>query len=149
MNKILKVIFLFFGILFICVVIAEMALKIIGYSYSPLKLSGPEEFVKGLGKTDWRLHHISYDKYCVYDHQLIWRPRKGYRIFNAQGFRGAELNSLKRPGEYRIFVIGDSNSAGPYNSPGWPEYLGQLFRRDTPSVTVTNAACWGIPHIRG
>jgi len=149
MKKVLITIFNFFVILFFCLVIAEVTLIITGYHYSPLRLKEPEEFVKGLDKTDWRLHHIAHDRYCVYDHQLIWRPRSNYGPFNSQGFRGALLNPLKQPNEFRILVVGDSNSAGPVYSPGWPGYLQELFHSNNSSITVTNASCWGYSSYQG
>ena len=151
MNKIVRVFMVCLLYIFICLVIAEITLRATQYHYCPLKLKEPKELVKGLGKTDWRLHHVYNDQYCIYDHQLIWRPRKGYGVFNAQGYRGAELNSIKHSNSYRIFVIGDSNSAGPVdiNRLGWPDYLQILLQRNNSHVTVTNASCWGYTSYQG
>lgn len=135
--------------LFLAFFAGEIILRIVGYYYTPLRIENLGQEIEGLGKSDWRPFHEREDQYFVYDPNLIWRPKKNFRIFNAQGFRGPEVGITKNRDEYRIFTIGDSNTLGPQGSPGWPEYLGQLFQKKHPHVSVINAAAWGYTSWQG
>ncbi len=144
-----KILLIIVSALFISLSASEVILRLAGYDYSPLKLKEPEELVKGLGKTDYRLQHSYSDAYCVYDRLLIWRPIRNRGIFNAQGFRGKELAQIKHSYEYRVFIIGDSNACGPLNEPGWGEYLELRLREEGHRISVTNASCWGYTSYQG
>lgn len=82
----------------------------------------------------------------MYDADLIWRPKKSQHMFNSQGFIGPVVDEAKRDGEYRIFTLGDSNTAG---HPGWPVYLGKLFEAADANVEVVNAGVWGYSSWQG
>jgi lysophospholipase L1-like esterase len=124
--------------------IAEGLLRLVGYSYTPLRI----EVIK---KSEWRPYHAFQDKHFVYDPALIWRPKIGFSIFNSQGYRGRELAPTKDAREFRIFAFGDSNTLGWHGpaGPNWPGYLQQLFDQTTVNVTVVNAGVWGYTAFQG
>ena len=149
-KKIKKILKIFIYIIFILVIIiisSEVILRAIDYKYKPIKIRRLGKKIEGLGRTDWRPIHEARDDNLVYDPDLIWRPKKDYSIFNSQGFIGTELSEIKKKGEYRIFAIGDSNTAGGH--PAWPVYLGNLLKRRYPYVTVINAGVWGYSSFQG
>jgi len=136
--------------LLVFLILPEILLRSVGYHYCPLKLERLSKEVDGLGKTEWRIFHSTQDPYFEYDSYLIWRPKKNFKIFNAQGFRGEVLALNKKGKEYRIFAIGDSNTLGPTENSGWPEYLGELFKKDNHNnVKVINAGVWGYSSFQG
>jgi len=136
--------------LLVFLILPEILLRSMGYHYCPLKLEGLTKEVDSLGKTDWRLFHSTQDQYFKYDPYLIWRPKQNFKIFNAEGLRGEVLALNKDEDEYRIFAIGDSNTLGPPENLGWPEYLGQLFMKDNHSnVKVINAGVYGYSSFQG
>ncbi len=141
-----------------CLVVCEVALTVFDVRYHPLKID-----VHGI-ETDWRFQHSFADYHFVYDPDLIWRPRKDFDVFNAQGFRGKLLSKSKQPNEYRIFTIGDSNTLGwrdsdPNKGSNWPASLQELLPKplDSSSVSsnpgtrysVTNAGVWGYSSYQG
>jgi lysophospholipase L1-like esterase len=125
------------------VVVLEGALRLVGYRYTPLR-------IEVLNRSDYRLVHAFGQKDFVYDPSLLWRPRRG-RTFNRQGYRGPELAAAKRPGEFRIFAIGDSNTLGwaGERDVSWPGRLGQLLAETDPRYTVVNAGVWGYSSFQG
>lgn len=130
--------------LVLCLTGAEVILRWLDYEYRPLKIQvrNPEQA---------RLQHIFQDEYFVYDPLLIWRPRPDGEIFNAQGYRGPELDADKSPEEYRILAIGDSNTLGWGGSAGahWPGYLHELMRQEDERVRVVNAGVYGYSSYQG
>ena len=125
---------------------AEVVLRLVGYSYSPMKIE-----VEG-GKLDWRYHHSFQDHHFVWDPLLLWRPRAGHSVFNRQGFRGRELEAAKPPGQVRIFALGDSNTLGWDGADGahWPGDLEAVLRERTGrDVVVLNAGAWGYSSYQG
>jgi lysophospholipase L1-like esterase len=124
--------------------IAEGCLRLVGYSYTPLR-------IEVIRNNEWRPYHAFQDKHFVYDSALIWRPKIGFSIFNSQGYRGRELAPTKGARELRIFTFGDSNTlgwSGPAG-PNWPEYLQRLFDQTGASVTVVNAGVYGYSAFQG
>jgi len=122
---------------------AEIGLRILGFSYVPLRLKmmGKEKEICGL-KGDYRQEH-PVQSYFVFDPHLIWRPKNNFKIFNSQGFRGPEINIKKRPGDLYIFAFGDSNTLGPDSAPGWVDYLSGLIKNVRPEAKLVNAGVWG------
>jgi len=141
-----------------CIVVCEAMLRVFDVYYHPLNIE-----IHGI-ETDWRLAH-SFEFDCfVYDPNLIWRPKKNFNVFNAQGFRGEELSEPKQPNEYRIFTIGDSNTLGwrvddKNRGSNWPANLFELLPKPTdPTIvttkpvkrySVTNAGIWGYSSYQG
>ena len=88
------------------VLVAEAALRVVGYEYSP-----PRYRTQG-DPAEWRFKHAFHDRSFRYDRDFIWRPRRGMAPFNSEGFRGAPLASARTPGEIRVVAIGDANTLG-------------------------------------
>jgi lysophospholipase L1-like esterase len=129
----------------------EGVLRGFGYYYVPFAIHA------GGTTQDWRFKHVYEDACFVSDPDLIWRPKPNAAVFNSQGFRGRELPPDKRPGELRVFAIGDSNTLGwdpeapaEYHGANWPEYLESLLAEATQKqVTVVNAGVWGYSSFQG
>ena len=106
---------------------------------------------------DWRSYHAFSDGNFVYDPDLLWRPKPGCPAFEANGFiRADPLPRKKAANEYRIFAIGDSNTAGWYDDSiggfrghGWPRDLEELVAASHPRSTVINAGVWGYSSFQG
>jgi lysophospholipase L1-like esterase len=122
----------------------EGALGLIGYEDDPLSIQIADA-------ADARAYHVFEDENFEYDPDLIWRPRPGQSIFNRQGFRGPELTSPKRAGEFRIFAVGDSNTLGWAGEDGanWPAYLDDAIAPIRADVAVVNAGVWGYASYQG
>ncbi len=102
------------------------------------------------GTSDWRMAHITADRYREPDPILLWRPidREPY---TSQRFKGPEIAAAKPPGTFRIFCYGDSNTDGPKTG-GWPEQLQALLDRSgTPGIRfeVLNAGVTGYSSHQG
>jgi lysophospholipase L1-like esterase len=103
------------------------------------------------GTEDWRMAHITADKYREPDPVLFWRPvaRKPY---TSQRFKGPEIAEAKPPGTFRIFCYGDSNTDGPVRG-GWPEKLQEVLDRTRapggPKFEVLNAGVTGYSSHQG
>src|SRR5262245_28770765 len=127
------------GSVVLTLLVAEAGLRAVGYHYSPVHLDVRRE-------GDWRDPHAFGDDSVVFDPVLIWRPKGGgFSSYNPQGFRGVPLDAHKKPGERRIFAIGDSNTFGWEHDDGanWPEQLDGLVRAAAPGTAVINAGVWG------
>ncbi len=122
---------------------AEQLLRALGYDYKPLQLYA--------GDPDQRGFHLFDEKQFVYDPELIWRPRPGASVFNAQGFRGPELPAEKPAGERWLFTVGDSNTLGWPGEHGahWPGDLQRLLDGAGGGVRVVNAGVWGYSSHQG
>ena len=97
-------------------------------AYGPMRTMLPE------GVEDWRMAHLTADRYRQPDPELLWRPidREPY---NRQRFKGPEIDLQKPAGVFRVFCYGDSNTDGPARG-GWTQLLGaRLARR--PDGTAT------------
>jgi lysophospholipase L1-like esterase len=127
----------------LCLLLAEQALRAIGYEYRPMQVEA--------GPGDDRLVHLFGSRHFIYDPELIWRPKPSYEVFNAQGFRGAELPDSKPDGATWIFAVGDSNTLGWSGKDGahWPGFLRYFLRREDPGVEVVNAGVWGYASLQG
>jgi lysophospholipase L1-like esterase len=129
----------------------EVVLWEIDYSYVPVDIDGTT-------LADQARNRMIYQcEYFRCDPELMWRPKKGYSLFNAQGFRGKELAEVKAPGEFRIFAIGDSNTLGiwqeaqdPDNrSSDWPGILDRYLVSAGRQVVVVNGGVWGYSSYQG
>jgi len=142
-REILANLLLMAGTLFLCGVMAEVGLRILGYEYSPLDIQ--------VARNDSRVQHVFEDHYFIYDPDLIWRPKRNYDVFNEQGFRGPVLESPKPAGRYRIFTVGDSNTLGWAGDEGanWPEVLDDLLAEGDGEAEVVNAGVWGYTSYQG
>ncbi|MGQ0735652.1 MAG: SGNH/GDSL hydrolase family protein [Acidobacteriota bacterium] len=124
---------------------SEFLLRASGYRYSPVQIGD-----RAAG--DWRDEHAFQDRHLIYDPKLIWRPLSGqFSPFNPQGFRGAPIDPDKRPEEFRIFALGDSNTFGWDVDEGanWPTQLQRLSSAARPGVEVINAGVWGYSSFQG
>ena len=128
----------------IALFIAEGALRMVGYTYTPLRITV-------LTRTDLRMYHAFQQTDFAYDPVLIWRPRNGATIFNAQGYRGVEVPPAKPPGQIRIVTLGDSNTLGwpGEGAPSWPTSLQRIFTERRQPVVVINAGVWGYSSFQG
>ncbi len=137
------------GAVLIALVLAEVALRLAGYNYSPMQIDVREEVPAT--RADRRFHHAFEDKHFTFDPRLLWRPRAGRSVFNAQGYRGPELASSKPAGEFRVFAFGDSNTlgwGGPHGA-NWPLYLGELLAATDERLVTVNAGVWGYTAFQG
>ena len=128
----------------VTLVILELALIVSGFSATPVDIQ--------VGQTpDARAYHVFEDANFEYHPDLIWAPRAGTSIFNAQGFRGDEVTPVKPPGAIRVFTVGDSNTLGWAGADGvhWPGELQTFARQMHPAVTVVNAGVWGYASYQG
>jgi len=130
--------------LVLCLGIAEGALRLLRYQYTPLRIQVVKQY------SDWRHYHAFEDKQFVYDPWLIWRPRPG-GDFNSQGYRGPELSATKPAGTYRVFAIADSNTLGWPGKEGanWPMFLSDLLNQGGNHFSVINAAAYGYSSFQG
>jgi lysophospholipase L1-like esterase len=101
------------------------------------------------GVEDWRLAHLTADRYRQPDPELLWRPvdREPY---NSQRFKGPEIGREKPAGVCRIFCYGDSNTDGP-PSGGWAQLLRERLARrpDGHRYEVVNAGVTGYSSYQG
>ncbi len=102
------------------------------------------------GTEDWRLAHITADKYREPDPVLLWRPLDR-RPYTSQRFKGPEIAEIKPPGTFRVFCYGDSNTDGPKQG-SWPARLQTLLgERGAPGIRfeVLNAGVAGYSSYQG
>ncbi len=141
------------GAIGLTLALAEGALRLAGYNYTPLAIETRQELAERsrVARGDARGYHAFEDESFTYDPRLIWRPRPGRSVFNAQGYRGPELAAKKAPGEVRVLAVGDSNTLGWAGADGanWPGYLGELFAETDPRIRVVNAGVWGYTVFQG
>lgn len=130
--------------LMLALVVGEVALRIADYSYSPMAIELKLH-------ADQRSYHAFRQDEFEYDSALIWAPRPGRSVFNAQGFRGPVLQKQKPAGEFRIFAVGDSNTLGWAEKSGanWPASLGRILAKRHPECAVVNAGVWGYSSYQG
>ena len=131
--------------------VCEIVLRVVDYRYNPFSVQVASE------TGDWRGFHAFCDAGSVYDPHLLWRPNPACPMFNAEGFvtPGPPLGK-KKGGEYRIFVFGDSNSAGWWDdglgrlrAAAWPARLGELLAQRSEDFKVVNASMWGYSSYQG
>jgi lysophospholipase L1-like esterase len=135
--------------IFLACLIAEAYLGFSGYSYSPLKIEDPRRKIDGLGRVDWRTHNEKEDDFFIADAFLLWRPKKNYKnFFNSMGLRGPEIKKRKGKDDYYIFALGDSNTLGQRDNPGWVEYLNEIMTEKRPGARVINAGVWGYSSLQ-
>jgi lysophospholipase L1-like esterase len=103
------------------------------------------------GSEDWRMAHITADKFREPDPVLLWRP-VARSPYSSQRFKGPEVAETKPPGTFRIICYGDSNTDGPKRG-GWPERLQEVLDRDRvgdgPKYEVLNAGVAGYSSYQG
>jgi lysophospholipase L1-like esterase len=145
LSRPLKKVLLALVSVFLALVVFEVFLRLIGYSYTPLSIEVINTW------SEWRFYHSFQDEHFVYDSSLLWRPREGDPMFNSQGYRGEEISADKKPGSYRIFAIGDSNTLGwrGKDGPNWPADLQELLRKKSDRFTVVNAGVYGYSSFQG
>lgn len=103
-----------------------------------------------VGGEDWRLAHITADKYRESDPVLLWQPVDRWP-YTSQRFKGPAVDPDKPAGTFRILCYGDSNTDGPPRG-GWPEKLQELLDRSYPSgpgFEVLNAGVGGYTSHQG
>ncbi|MCP4656240.1 MAG: hypothetical protein GY856_12580 [bacterium] len=98
------------------------------------------------GVEDWRMAHITADRYREPDPVLFWRPIDR-RPYTSQRFKGPEVQPAKPAGTFRILCYGDSNTDGPDRG-GWPERLHALLPADG-GYEVLNAGVAGYSSHQG
>jgi lysophospholipase L1-like esterase len=127
------------------VVLGEAALHLIQYSYSPLSVQVEH------GSQDHRRYHAFEDGHFEFDPELIWAPKRGSGVFNADGYRGPRVSTPKPEGEFRILAVGDSNTLGwdGPDGPNWPAYLGEELGALGDGFKVLNAGVWGYSSHQG
>jgi len=126
----------------------EIALRAIGYRYSPLSLLPTRT------AGDFRGAHQVGTVFTVFDPELFWRlDRAGVSWLNAQGFRGSLAPVERDPSVTLVFAMGDSNTAGPLKeSYHWPQDLEDLAALNVPrgrQVRVVNAGVFGYTSFQG
>ena len=130
--------------LLLALVICEHILRVVGYEYRPVSID--------VGSTeDARYYHLFGSDHFTYDPDLIWKPRPGADVFNAEGFRGPLMGESKPLGRLRIVAIGDSNTlgwAGP-TGPNWPQALGRMLEERGIAADVINGGVWGYSSLQG
>lgn len=103
------------------------------------------------GSHDWRLAHITADRYREPDPILFWRP-VDHKPYTKQRFRGPVIQPGDSEQTFRIFCYGDSNTDGPTRGGAWAEHLQQLLE-NTPSENgsyeVVNAGVAGYSSHQG
>jgi lysophospholipase L1-like esterase len=100
------------------------------------------------GAEDWRLAHITADRYREPDPELLWQP-VARSPYNRQRFKGPLLDVPKPAGVFRILCYGDSNTDGPPTG-GWPEHLQALLSARTErKYEVVNAGVAGYSSYQG
>jgi len=129
----------------IALLAGELLLRARGYVYTPLRIKVVNQY------SEWRYYHSFEDHHFVYDHHLLWRPRKGVPPFNSQGYRGSEIPRPRKPGSTLIFAIGDSNTLGFHGEmdANWPQYLEAILREKVRGVQVVNAGVSGYSSFQG
>jgi lysophospholipase L1-like esterase len=129
--------------LLVAVGAAELALKLVGYEYRPMRIATGDA-------SDARLYHLFSDENFVYDPEMIWRPKAGFGVFNSLGFRGAELGD-KPEGGVRVATVGDSNTLGWSGPEGahWPADLERVIEAAGVPAEVINAGVWGYSSQQG
>lgn len=128
--------------------VTELALRAMGYRYSPLSLLPPRT------AGDYRGVHQFGSAFTVFDRELFWRlDRSGIAWLNEQGFRGALASASRDQKVTLIFALGDSNTAGPlrdgYHWPGDLEVLANLNVPPGHQVRVVNAGVYGYTSFQG
>lgn len=103
------------------------------------------------GMEDWRLAHITADRFREPDPVLLWRPAPR-APYNAHRLKGPEPAMPKPPGVFRVIAYGDSNTDGP-DAGGWAEWLQDALaaRRGAgnPRPEVLNAGVVGYSSYQG
>lgn len=103
------------------------------------------------GMEDWRLAHITADRFREPDPVLLWRPAPR-APYNAHRLKGPEPAEPKPPDVFRVLACGDSNTDGP-DAGGWTERLQDALaaRRGAgdPRIEVLNAGVVGYSSHQG
>lgn len=144
-RRVLVPLGLVLGSTFLTLLLVERAMEFLDLEYSPLEIQN-----KNKTGDEIRIQHAFEDEHFIADPELIWRPRPGVDVFNEQGFRGPVL-TRKRPGEFRVFTIGDSNTLGWSGADGthWPGNLRRLLAAEVQDSVVVNAGVWGYSAFQG
>ena len=133
--------------------LAEVGLRLAGYSYTPMKIQVWQTAREGLetNPVDRRMQTAFETENFTHDPVLLWRPRAGVSVFNSRGYRARELAEPKRPEEFRIVAVGDSNTLGWKGPEGasWPLTVEDLLRRASDRFAVINAGVWGYTVFQG
>lgn len=140
--------------IFVAFVVAEFTLRLQNYAYVPLKIklfreTTNHDQIEDGDVTDWRPFHETDGEWATYSPDLIWQPKKNSYGINAQGFQGKPIKGAKTLDEYRILVLGDSNSRGFESISGWAEYLGQFLEKKIKNVYVINGGVAGYSSWQG
>jgi lysophospholipase L1-like esterase len=116
-----------------------------------IELPRPMTTLVPQGTEDWRLAHITADRYREADPVLLWRP-VARAPYNSQRMKGPVALTPKPAGVFRIMVYGDSNADGPATG-SWPELLSEALAGDgragSSAFEVLNAGVTGYSSYQG
>ncbi|MCP3956657.1 MAG: hypothetical protein GY719_02275 [bacterium] len=136
------------------VIVLIGGLEILGQFLSRTGIVEPYNAMKTMvltGAEDFRMAHITADRYRIPDPVLLWRPVDRWP-YNSQRLKGGEAEIPKPAGTFRIMTYGDSNTDGPEER-SWPEQLGELLepRQGAAGVDfeVLNAGVAGYSSYQG
>ena len=105
----------------------------------------------GAGVADYRMAHITADKFRIPDPVLLWRPIDRWP-YTSQRLKGPVAELPKPEGTFRVMCYGDSNTDGP-NEKGWTEVLHELldkrFAASGVDFEVLNAGVAGYSSHQG
>ena len=105
----------------------------------------------GAGVADYRMAHITADKFRTPDPVLLWRPIDRWP-YTTQRLKGPLVENPNSAETFRILCYGDSNTDGP-NEKGWTGNLQRLLseRYDASGIKieVLNAGVAGYSSYQG
>lgn len=94
-----------------------------------------------------------YTKFFPHELKIDHDPatNETFRVsINSQGFRGGEIDQIKKPGVTRIVTLGSSSTFGYYDRDNetYPYYLEQKLNKDSKTTGRFEVINLGIPHLR-
>ncbi len=136
------------------IIVTIGALETVGQILVRTGLVTPHDAMRTMvrrGAEDFRMAHITGDKFRIPDPVLLWRPIDRWP-YTSQRLKGPVARLPKPRGTFRIMCYGDSNTDGP-NEKGWTEMLQQeleqRFASSGISFEVLNAGVAGYSSYQG
>ena len=111
------------------IIVAIGALETVGQVLVRTGLVTPFDAMRTMvrrGAEDFRMAHITGDKFRIPDPVLLWRPIDRWP-YTSQRLKGPVAEIPKPAGTFRIMCYGDSNTDGP-NEKGWTEVLPRVLQ---------------------